>query len=84
MRHILLHNGLILIFFLSLLSPHHSAQAESLANEKLLEILEKKGFLTKEEVQSVKELINEEEQKEVEVVYDDGLRMRTKDRSFEA
>jgi phosphate-selective porin OprO/OprP len=69
---------LLIIFFIP-----HSAQAGSLANEKLLEILEQKGFLTKEEVASVKELITEEEQKEVEVVYDDGFRMRTKDRSFE-
>ena len=74
----------ILIIFLCLLATYHLAHAESLANEKLLEILEKKGFLTKEEVHSVKELITEEEQKEVEVVYDDGFRMRTKDRSFEA
>jgi len=84
MRHILIQYGLLLIIFLSLLSPNYSAHAESLANEKLLEILEKKGFLTKEEVDSVKELITEEEQKEVEVVYDDGFRMRTKDKSFEA
>ena len=69
---------LLFIFFIPNLS-----QAESLANEKLLEILEKKGFLTKEEVASVKELITKEEQKEVEVVYNDGFRMRTKDQSFQ-
>jgi hypothetical protein len=84
MRRIRIEYGLLLIIFLCLLSPYHLAQAESLANEKLLEILEKKGFLTREEVHSVKELITEEEQKEVEVVYDDGFRIRTKDRNFEA
>ncbi len=78
------HRGLILaICCLIMLSTAHLAHAESLANEKLLEILEQKGFLTKEEVTSVKELITKEEAKEVEVVYDDGFRMRTKDESFE-
>ena len=78
------HRGLILIiYYLIKLFTAPLAHAESLANEKLLEILEQKGFLTKEEVSSVKELITQEEAKEVEVVYDDGFRMRTKNESFE-
>ena len=60
-----LHSGLILIIYcLIMLSTTSHAHAESLANEKLLEILEQKGFLTKEEVTSVKELITKEEAKE--------------------
>ena len=84
MQHSALQSGFILIIYcLIILCTAPLANAESLANEKLLEILEQKGFLTKEEVTSVKELITKEEEKEVEVVYDDGFRMQTKDRSFE-
>ena len=82
-QHITLKSVFSIIPLLIILFIPNLAQAESLANEKLLEILEKKGFLTKEEVASVKELITKEEKKEVEVVYDDGFRMRTKDESFE-
>ncbi len=60
--------------------------AGPLADRKLLEILEKKGFLNREEVEAVREVLLEEEgreakkgEKEVEVVLDEGLRVRTKD-----
>lgn len=59
------------------------ASAENLANDKLLEILEQKGFLTKEEVKEVKGILTKEESKEVEVVYEEGVHVRTKDKSFD-
>ena len=57
--------------------------AENLANDRLLEILEQKGFLTKEEVRSVKEILVKEEANDVEVVYEEGVHIRTKDKSFD-
>ena len=71
---------LIIILFLSL---SNMVFAESLASDRLLEILENKGFLTKEEVKDVKEILVKEESKNVEVVYEEGLHIRTKDRSFD-
>ena len=65
------------LFLLFLKNPVYS---ENLANDKLLEILEQKGFLTKEEVESVKGILKKEEEKEVEVVYEEGLHIRTKDK----
>lgn len=62
---------------------HGTSGAESIANDKLLEILQKKGFLTEEEVKSVKEIVKHEEAKEVEVVYDEGVHVRTNDKSFD-
>lgn len=60
--------------------------AGELADQKLLEILEEKGFLTRQEVESVQEILKQERahqaketQKQVEVVYEEGLRVRTKD-----
>jgi len=72
------------IICLSLLCcGHGSARGGSIANDKLLEILQKKGFLTEEEVKSVKEIVKKEEAKEVEVVYDEGVHVRTNDKSFD-
>lgn len=75
--------GFIFIVFLLSLSLGCVVYAENLASEKLLELLEQKGFLTKKEVESVKELLVKEEAKEVEVVYEEGIHVRTKDRSFD-
>ncbi len=58
-----------------------------LADKALLEILESKGFLTEKEVREVKTILNAEQKNEkrqenkgVEVVYDEGLRIRSKDK----
>lgn len=57
--------------------------AESLATDRLLDILEQKGFLTTEEVKSVKDILVEEESKNVELVYEEGIHIRTQDKSFD-
>ena len=75
--------GFIFIVFLLTLSLGCVVYAGNLASEKLLELLEQKGFLTKEEVKSVKELLVKEEAKEVEVLYEEGIHVRTKDGSFD-
>jgi len=61
-------------------------RAGDLADQKLLEILESKGFLTKQEVITVKEILEKETaenaappDKEVAVIYDEGLQFRTRD-----
>ncbi len=58
-----------------------------LADKALLEILESKGFLTEKEVREVKSILTAEQKNEkrqknkgVEVVYDEGLRIRSKDK----
>ncbi len=66
-----------------LLCTKGSAAAENLANDKLLEILEQKGFLTEEEVKEVKGILTKEEEKEVKVVYEEGVHIRTNDKSFD-
>jgi len=75
--------GFLFIIFLLSLSLGCVVYAENLASDRLLELLEKKGFLTKDEVESVKELLVKEEAKEVEVVYEEGIHVRTKDKSFD-
>ena len=75
--------GFFCVVFLVFLSLSNMVFAESLASDRLLEILENKGFLTKEEVKNVKEMLVKEESKNVEVVYKEGLHIRTKDRSFD-
>jgi len=75
--------GVIFVVLLITLSLSFTVYAENLASEKLLDLLEQKGFLTKKEVEGVKELLVKEEAKEIEVVYDEGLHIRTKDKSFD-
>jgi len=71
-----------IVFSLLIFIPGN-ADAENLANDKLLEILEQKGFLTEEEVKEVKGIITKEEEKEVKVVYEEGVHIRTNDKSFD-
>ena len=73
--------------FITCIFIYSIAGAGSLADQKLLDILEKKGLLTRQEAASVKSLLTEEEknaseekEKEIEVVYEDGLEIRTKDK----
>ncbi len=78
MKKLLIHSGFLLILFLGSVT-----YAENLANDKLLEILKQKGFLTEEEVKSVKEILTKEEEKEIQVVYEEGVHVRTYDKSFD-
>ena len=75
----------ILFYFIFIITLSLSSLvfAENLANDRLLELLQQKGFLTEEEVKSVKEILVKDEAKNVEVVYEEGLHVRTKDRSFD-
>jgi phosphate-selective porin OprO/OprP len=72
----------LLSFLLFGMSP--LVNGENLANDKLLEFLQQNGFLTKEQVSTVKELVQKEEAKTIEAVYDDGIHIRTRDKSFDA
>ena len=74
---------IIYSLFSLILFSNGIADAESLANDKLLEILEQKGFLTEEEVKEVKGILTKEEEKEVKVVYEEGVHIRTNDKSFD-
>jgi len=73
-----------LLLFLLIVWIGPLAYGENLANDKLLEFLQENGFLTKEQVKTVKEALQKEEAKTVEAVYDDGVHIRTKDKSFDA
>lgn len=75
--------GFVCVIFFVFLSFSCVVYAENLANDRLLELLEQKGFLTKEEVESIKEILVKEEAKDVEVVYEEGIHIRTKDKSFD-
>ncbi len=82
------------LFFLGLLLMCRAAVAGELADRKLLEILESKGFLNRQEVETIKEILVKEEaedarqqtqlmqqlENDVEVVFEDGLHIRTKDK----
>ncbi|MDY6972120.1 MAG: porin [Thermodesulfobacteriota bacterium] len=68
------------IIFFCLLS---SAGANDLASDRLLEILERKGYINEDEVAEVEELLKKEKAKEMEVVYEEGLHLRKKDRRFD-
>lgn len=81
----------IVVVALSLSAP---AFAGPLADQKLLEFLKKNGALTEEQVREIKTTLDKEdkqasakqvqkEEKQVTAVYDDGLRFRTGDRSFD-
>ena len=74
---------IFLFFFATCFSLLPSARADDSASEKLLQILERKGYLSKEEVAEVKEVLREEEKKKIEVVYKEGLHLRKKDGSFD-
>ena len=82
---------LTIVAALSLSTPAYAGQ---LADQKLLEFLKKNGALTEEQVREIKATLDEEdkqesakqaqkEEKQITAVYDDGLRFRTGDRSFD-
>jgi len=70
----------IVLFCLLVLVPALSPASENLANNTLLELLQEKGFLSPEEVAKVKGILVKQSAKDVEVVVDEGLHIRTKDR----
>jgi len=79
-------NVLITVLTLLFLVWGGSAFSGDLADKALLEILESKGFLTEKEVREVKAILEAEqkmekrrEKKGVAVVYDEGLRIRSRD-----
>ncbi|MDY6861509.1 MAG: porin [Thermodesulfobacteriota bacterium] len=75
---------IISLFFITVYFSFLSfVQADSLATEKLLEILKGKGYLTEEEVVEIKGVLKEEEKKEIEIVYEEGLYLQKKDKSID-
>jgi phosphate-selective porin OprO and OprP len=83
--------SLTIVVALSLSAP---AFAGPLADQKLLDFLQKNGALTEAQVRELKKTLDEEdkqavkkqeqkEAKEVTVAYDDGLHFRTNDKSFD-
>ena len=61
------------------------SQAGQLADRKLIEILKREGILTDEEAESVIEILKKEEvsgkdSEGVEITYDDGFKIQTKDK----
>ena len=74
---------ILIFFFIVFFCLLSSAPADGPASDKLLEILQRKGYLNKNEVAEVKEVLKNEKDKEIEVVYEEGLRLRRKDRGFD-
>ncbi len=72
--------GCVLGLCMLLWFPVCSDATENLANDTLLELLQEKGFLSAEEVAKVRGILTKQAAKEVEVVFDEGLQVRTKDR----
>jgi phosphate-selective porin OprO and OprP len=79
-----MRKGVCFFLFLLIVGITPLAYGENLANDKLLEFLQENGFLTKEQVKTVNEALQKEESKTVEAVYEDGIHIRTKDKSFDA
>ena len=80
-------NILAVLFVFLFLFNTSPAFSGDLADKALLEILESKGFLTEKEVGQVKAILKAEqknerrqEEKGVEIIYDEGLRINSKDR----
>ncbi len=83
----------VLVFFVLMVSL---CRAGELADRKLLEILEQKGFLSVDEVRQVTEIIDREEaagaqekarlvdmiESDIEIAYDNGLHIRSRDETF--
>ena len=79
-----MRKGVCFFLFLLIVGITPLAYGENLANDKLLEFLKENGFLSTEQVKTVKEALQKEESKTVEAVYDDGVHIRTKDKTFDA
>jgi len=69
--------GVLFFMTTALCAP---AYGENLANDALLDLLQEKGFLTGKEVAKVKGILHKKAEREVEVVFEEGLQVRTKDK----
>ena len=75
----------LMLFVFTFLLFNQFLWAGQLADQKLLEILQRKGILTEEEAETITGILKKEEQEKecnssIEITYDDGIKFQTKDK----